>query len=157
MRHLNGYRKLGRETSHRKAMLRNMATSFLTEGALKTTLQKAKELRPFVEKLITLTHKADVNAHRKAASILYTKEARKNLFSNLAERFKDRAGGYTRIVRLGERFGDGAEMCRLELVDFMEKEAPIKAQKRKDHLEKKRLAKEKEEEQQKASPMMTAG
>ena len=157
MRHLNGYRKLGRETSHRKAMLRNMATSFLAEGAVKTTLQKAKELRPFVEKLITLTHNPDLNAHRKAASVLYTKEARKNLFSNLAERFKDRPGGYTRIVRLGERFGDGAEMCRLELVDYMEKEAPVKAQKRQDHLEKKRLAKEKEEEQQKASPMMTAG
>lgn len=157
MRHLNGYRKLGRESSHRKAMLRNLATSFLTEGALRTTIQKAKELRPIVEKLITLTHKSDLAAHRKAASVLYTKEARQNLFTNLAPRFKERAGGYTRIVRLGERFGDGAEMCRLELVDYLENEAGVKAEKRKEHLEKKKRAKEKQEEQEKAAPMMTAG
>ena len=156
MRHLNGYRKLGRETSHRKAMLRNLATSFLTEGAVKTTLQKAKELRPIVEKLITLTHKSDLSAHRKAASVLYTKESRKKLFSSIAERFKERPGGYTRIVRLGERFGDGASMCRLELVDFLENEAETKASTRKDLLEKKRIAREKEEEAQKASPMMAA-
>lgn len=156
MRHLNGYRKLGRETSHRMAMLRNMATSFLTEGAVKTTLPKAKELRPFVEKLITLTHTPDLAAYRKAASVLYTKEARQNLFSNLGERFKERPGGYTRIVRLGKRFGDGADMCRLELVDYLDNEANVKAQKREKHLEKKKIAKEKQEEQEKASPMMAS-
>lgn len=156
MRHLKGYRKLGRETSHRKALLRNLATSFLTEGAIKTTLPKARELKSFVEKIITLTHKDNLAAHRKAASILYTKESRQKLFSDIKERFKDRPGGYTRIVRLGERFGDGADMCRLELVDFLENEAESKAKKRSDHLEKKRVAREKEEEREKASPMMAS-
>ena len=100
MRHKSGYRKLGRESSHRKAMLRNLATSFITEGAITTTVPKAKELKPIVEKLITLTHKSDLAAKKKAASILFTKEARVNLFTSLAERFKERPGGYTRIIRL---------------------------------------------------------
>jgi len=156
MRHLNGYRKLGRESSHRKAMFRNLATSFLQEGAIRTTIQKAKELRPIVEKLITLTHKSDLNAHKKAASVLFTKEARQNLFTNLAPRFKERAGGYTRIVRLGERFGDGAEMCRLELVDYLEHEALVKSEKRQALLDKKKRALEKQEEQEKSAPMMAA-
>lgn len=156
MRHLNGYRKLGRESSHRKAMFRNLATSFLQEGAIRTTIQKAKELRPIVEKLITLTHKSDLNAHKKAASVLFTKEARQNLFTNLAPRFKERAGGYTRIVRLGERFGDGAEMCRLELVDYLEHEALVKSEKRQALLDKKKRALEKQEEKEKSAPMMAA-
>ena len=156
MRHLNGYRKLGRESSHRKAMFRNLATSFLQEGAIRTTIQKAKELRPIVEKLITLTHKSDLAAHKKVASVLFTKEARQNLFTNLGPRFKERAGGYTRIVRLGERFGDGADMCRLELVDYLENEALLKTKKRQEHLEKKQRAIDKQEEQEKSAPMMAA-
>ncbi len=154
MRHLSGYRKLGRESSHRKAMLRNLATSFITEGAITTTVPKAKELKPIVEKLITLTHKSDLNAKKKAAQILFTKEARVHLFSSLGERFKERAGGYTRIIRLGNRLSDSAPMCRLELLDYLENEGKAKKETREKHLAKKEKAREKQEEQEKASPMM---
>ena len=125
MRHKSGYRKLGRESSHRKAMLRNLATSFITEGAITTTVPKAKELKPIVEKLITLTHKSDLQ-QRKKLLLFFTKEARVNLFTSLAERFKERPGGYTRIIRLGNRQSDCAAMCRLELVDFLENEGKAK-------------------------------
>ena len=116
MRHLKGYKNLGRETSHRMAMLRNLSTSLVVEGRLKTTLARAKALRPFVERLITLSKKDNLASRKKAASVFYTHEARKKLFSSLGERFKERPGGYTRILRLGNRLSDTSSMARLQWV-----------------------------------------
>lgn len=118
MNHGHGYRKLGRESSHRKALLRNLATSFLEHGRIKTTVPKAKELRRVVEKMITLGKRGDLHARRQVESVLFSTEVSSKVFKDLAGRFATRNGGYTRIVRLGERFGDGAEMCNFELVDF---------------------------------------
>jgi len=123
MRHLKGYRKLGRESSHRRAMLRNLATSFLTYGRIKTTVPKAKELRGIVEKMITLGKKGDLHSRRQVESYLFDSSAAKKVFTDYAGRFETRPGGYTRILKLGTRFGDGAQMCNLELVDFRDHEA----------------------------------
>lgn len=120
MRHQHGYRKLGRESSHRRAMLRNLTTSFLEHGRIKTTVPKAKELRSLVEKMITRGKKGDLHSRRLVESYLFSSSTAKKVFTDYAERFKDRPGGYTRIVKLGARFGDGADMCQLELVDFRE-------------------------------------
>jgi len=120
MKHVNGYRKLGRETSHRNAMLRNLATSFLENGKLSTTVTRAKEVRRLVEKLITLGKRGDLHARRQVEATLYSTSTCKKVFTDLATRFKERPGGYTRIIRLGERKGDGAPMVNLELVDYRE-------------------------------------
>ncbi|MCX6108602.1 MAG: 50S ribosomal protein L17 [Proteobacteria bacterium] len=118
MRHLKGYRKLGRVTSHRLAMLRNMATSLVLHERIETTVPKAKELRGIVDRMITLGKRGDLHARRQALSYLYDDAAVSKVFSDLAERFKTRPGGYTRILKKGFRFGDGADMAFLELVDF---------------------------------------
>ncbi len=118
MRHGHGYRKLGRVSSHRRSMLRNMATSLLVHERIETTVPKAKELRSIVDKMITLGKRGDLHARRQAASYLFSDEAVKKVFSDLASRFKDRPGGYTRILKKGYRFGDGADMAFLELVDY---------------------------------------
>lgn len=120
MRHINGYRKLGRVSSHRRAMFRNMATSLFLHERIETTVPKAKELRSIVEKMITLGKHGDLHSRRLAASYLFDDEAVKKVFSEIAPRFKDRSGGYTRILRKGPRFGDGAEMAFLELVDYQD-------------------------------------
>lgn len=137
MRHLNGNAKLGRPTDHRLAMLRNMATSFVMEGKVQTSLAKAKALKPVVEKIITLGKDGTLHARRKALSFLYKKEAVELVFDNLANRFKDRPGGYTRIIKLGTRLGDATKMCSLELVDFHEHEGKSKKAKRQEVLAKK--------------------
>lgn len=118
MRHKHGYNKLGRESSHRKAMLRNMATSLVEHGQITTTLPKAKELRSVVEKLVTLGKKGSLHHRRQAAKVLYTKESLKKVFSDIAPRMQDRPGGYTRILKRGIRFGDGAKMATIQFVDF---------------------------------------
>lgn len=118
MRHLGGYRKLGRKSAHRRALLRNMATSLVKHERIYTTLPKAKELRSVVEKMISLGKRGDLHARRQAAAFLFDDEAVSKVFSNLAGRFKDRTGGYTRILRRGVRAGDAAEMATVELVDF---------------------------------------
>ena len=117
MRHRNGYRKLGRESAHRRAMLRNMATSFLEGGKIETTLPRAKELKPIVEKLITEGKKGSLHSRRQVASFVQRDKAVEFVFREYSKRFSDRPGGYTRIVKLGKRFGDGASLCRLELID----------------------------------------
>lgn len=128
MRHHNGYRKLGRVSSHRRAMLRNMATSLVIHERIETTVPKAKELRGLVEKMITLGKRGDLHARRQAAAYLFDDEAVKKVFSDLASRFKERNGGYTRILKKGPRFGDGADMAFLELVDYQNtSEGPKKA------------------------------
>ena len=130
MRHLSGNVKLGRPTDHRMAMLRNMATSFLIEGRVQTSLAKAKALKPIVERIITLGKDGTLHARRKALSFLYKKEAVEATFGTLAERFKSRPGGYTRIIKLGTRLGDATKMCHLELVDFHENEGKKKTEKK---------------------------
>ena len=116
MRHQHGYRKLGKATAHRKAMLRNMATSFFLHEKINTTVPRAKELRSIVEKLITLGKRGDLHARRQVASYLYDDAAVKKVFDEVAGRYTSRPGGYTRILKTGIRFGDGAKLARLELV-----------------------------------------
>ena len=117
MRHLKAKRKLNRTSSHRKALLSNMAVALIKHEQIKTTLPKAKELRPFVDKLITLGKKGDLPARKKAYSILPEKQWAAKIFDVLSERYKDRAGGYTRVLKAGFRYGDSAPMAIIELVD----------------------------------------
>jgi large subunit ribosomal protein L17 len=125
MRHRKSGRKLGRNSSHRKAMFRNMVTSLIQEEQIQTTVAKAKEVRPQIEKLITLAKKnldgqvdtADrVAAIRQAGKVVRGREALQKLFSEIGERFVGRPGGYTRIIRVGTRLGDNAEMAIIELL-----------------------------------------
>ena len=121
MRHKHGYRKLGRDSAHRRAMLRNMATSLITHERINTTLPKAKELRSVVEKLVTLGKKGGLHQQRQAASYLFDKGAVSKVFKELAPRFKERPGGYLRILKRGVRFGDGAKLATIEFVDYSPK------------------------------------
>ena len=117
MRHKISKRKLNRTSSHRKALLANMAVALIKHEQIKPTLPKAKELAPFVEKLITLGKKGDLNARRKLYSIVPEKTWGAKGFDVLAERYKERSGGYTRIMKAGFRYGDSAPMAVIELVD----------------------------------------
>jgi len=113
---VKGHRKLGRPTAHRKAMLRNQTTDLLREGRITTTLTRAKETRRMAEKMITLGKRGDLHARRQALAYIYDESVVKELFDNIAPRYADRNGGYTRILKLGPRQGDTAEMVFLELV-----------------------------------------
>jgi large subunit ribosomal protein L17 len=117
MRHGNSGRKLGRTSSHRKAMFANMAVALLKHEQISTTLPKAKELRPIVEKLITLGKRGGLHARRQAWSVLRDDVVTSKLFDALAERYKERHGGYTRVLKAGFRYGDAASMAVIELVD----------------------------------------
>ena len=119
MRHRRSGRKLGRDASHRKALFSNMAGSLFEHGRIRTTEAKAKELRPIAEKLITLARKdpSDVAAQRNAVAFLRSKDAVHRLFHEVAPRFTERPGGYTRIIKIGPRPGDAAPMVYIELVD----------------------------------------
>ncbi len=116
MRHRKKRGKLGRTSAHREALLSNLAAALIQNGRITTTVAKAKALRPAVEKLITLGKRQDINARREAEAILRDKAAVKKLFSEVGVQFDDRNGGYTRIVRLGQRAGDGAPMAIIEFV-----------------------------------------
>ena len=116
MRHRNAGWKLGRNTSHRRALLRNLTTSVILNERVHTTVQKAKAVRPWVERMITLGKRDTLHARRQAAAYLLQPEAVKKLFSTVAPRFGDRDGGYTRIVKTGWRQGDGADTAVLELL-----------------------------------------
>lgn len=116
MRHRRAGRKLGRSMSHRRALLRSLATEFLDKEHLVTTLAKAKDLRPFAEKMITLAKNETLHSRRRALAVLRRKSVVQKLFDTLAPRFAERPGGYTRIVRLGFRRGDSAELALIELV-----------------------------------------
>jgi large subunit ribosomal protein L17 len=124
MRHLVRGKKLGRNSSHRKALLRNLVTSFLEKERIRTTLAKAKAARPIAEKMITLAKKNNLHARRQALEVVYKRDVVKKLFDDIGPRFQERPGGYTRIIKLGPRMGDGAEMAILELVgtEFKKKE-----------------------------------
>ena len=117
MRHGMSGRKLNRTSAHRKAMFANMAASLIKHEQIKTTLPKAKELRPYVEKLITLGKRGTLHARRQAISALRDETIAAKLFGTLAERYADRQGGYTRIMKAGFRYGDAAPMAVIELVD----------------------------------------
>ena len=117
MKHNISQRKLNRTSAHRKALLINLSNALLKHEQITTTLPKAKELRPFVEKIITLSKKKDLPARRKANSLLHDEKNIKKLFDVFAQRYKDRNGGYTRIVKLGNRYGDNAPTAVIELVD----------------------------------------
>lgn len=132
MRHRVAHRKLGRTTEHRLSLLRNLAASLITHERIRTTEAKAKELRPFVEKLVTLGKRDSLHARRQALSILPSnKAAVHRLFGEVSPRFAERPGGYTRILKLGPRQGDGASMALIEFVDYefkgAEAPAPTKA------------------------------
>jgi large subunit ribosomal protein L17 len=116
MRHRNAGYKLGRNTSHRRALLRNLVTSIVMEDRVHTTITKAKAARPHVERLITLGKKGDLHSRRQALSFLMTREAVTRLFETVAPRYGDRNGGYLRIVRTGFQKGDGAEKAFIELL-----------------------------------------
>lgn len=113
---MKGHRKLGRPTAHRKAMLRNQTTDLLREGRITTTLTRAKETRRMAEKMITLGKRGDLHARRQALAYIYDEGVVTELFDNIAPRYADRNGGYTRILKLGPRQGDTAELVFLELV-----------------------------------------
>jgi len=117
MRHLKSGRKLSRTTSHRKAMLANLATSILDNGRVTTTVEKAKEVRKVVEHMITFGKKGTLHAIRLAAETIRNKEILTKLFNDIAPGYKDREGGYTRILKLKRRKGDNAELAIIELVD----------------------------------------
>ena len=117
MRHGNSGRKLNRTSSHRKAMFANMAVALLKHEQIKTTLPKAKDLRPIVEKLITLGKRGGLHARRQAWSVLRDDAVTTKLFDALAARYKERRGGYTRVLKAGFRYGDAASMAVIELVD----------------------------------------
>jgi large subunit ribosomal protein L17 len=117
MRHGNAYRKLNRTSSHRKAMFANMAASLLKHEQIKTTLPKAKELRRLADRLVTLGKRGDLHARRQAMAVLRDRAIAAKLFDELAERYKERQGGYTRVLKAGFRYGDMAPMAIIELVD----------------------------------------
>lgn len=110
------YRKLGRDTGHRRAMLRNLVTSLLRENRIQTTLTRAKEVRSIADKMITLAKRGDLAARRLALAYIYDEQVVRKLFNEIGPRYADRQGGYTRIIRVGYRRGDAAPMVILELV-----------------------------------------
>jgi large subunit ribosomal protein L17 len=118
MRHHRAGKKLGRDSAHRKAMYANLAGSLIEHGRIKTTVAKAKAVKPFAEQMITLGKRGDLHARRLALAELRSQDVVHVLFAEVAPRFADRPGGYTRIVKLGPRQGDAAEMVFLELVDY---------------------------------------
>ena len=118
MRHQRAGKKLGRDSAHRRALYANLAGALIEHGRIKTTVAKAKAVKPFAEQMITLGKRGDLHARRLALAELRPQDVVHQLFADVAPRFADRPGGYTRIVKLGPRYGDAAEMVYLELVDY---------------------------------------
>lgn len=116
MRHRHGYRKLGRTSSHRAALLKNLTIALIENGRIETTVPKAKELRSYAEKLVTVARTGEANAHREVFAALQSKEATKKLLNEIAPAYKERNGGYTRIVRTRIRRGDATSMAYIEFV-----------------------------------------
>jgi large subunit ribosomal protein L17 len=117
MRHNKSGRKLGRNSSHRNAMMRNMVTSLIEHGRITTTDSRAKELRKLVDRMITLGKRGDLHARRQASQVIRTKQVLAKLFEQIGPRYKERPGGYTRIIKLGSRLGDNAPQSIIELVE----------------------------------------
>ncbi len=131
MRHRHGYKKLGRQPAHRRQTLRTLVTNLLEHERIETTLPKAKALRPLAEKMITLAKRDTLHTRRQAAAFVMRPAVVKKLFSSLGPRFADRDGGYTRIVRLGWRKGDGGDVAQVHLLGSELKEKPKKEKKSK--------------------------
>ena len=117
MRHQRTGKKLGRDAAHRKALYSNLAGALIEHGRIKTTVTKAKAVKPIAEQMITLGRRGDLHARRQATAFLRSRDVVHKLFAEVAPRFKDRPGGYARIIKIGPRAGDAAEMAYLELVD----------------------------------------
>jgi len=149
MRHRVKGRKLGRTASHRKATLTLLATSLLKHKRIKTTLAKAKETRGFVEKLITKAKKDDLHAKKMVMDVIKDKETVKELFTDIIPKIGDRPGGYTRVIKLGNRLGDAASMAIIELVDYNDI-ATAREEERKEVREVKAKEKKEAEAQQEA-------
>lgn len=147
MRHRNAGFKLGRNTSHRRAMLRNLVTSVILNDRVETTITKCKATRPIIEKMITLGKRGDVHARRQAAAYLMTPESVTRLFATVAPRYASRPGGYLRIIRTGPRKGDAAEMAFIELLGA-EQALDEKRQKREEARTKKREELQRQMEEQ---------
>ena len=150
MRHRVAGRKLSRHTQHREWMFRNMLVSLLTHERIRTTLPKAKELRSWADRIITLGKRGDLHARRRAFDLLRDRDAVKKLFDQIAPRFKDRAGGYTRVLKMGWRLGDAAPLSLVELTALApsEKEKTTTVKKAKEAL--KKVAPKKKEKEAKA-------
>ena len=147
MRHRNAGRKLSRNTSHRRALLRNMVTSLLEHGRLMTTLPKAKEIRPLAERMITLGKRDNLAARRQVHSYLLKDATAQKVFSDIAPKFADRKGGYSRIIKLGNRKGDGADLAIIELLGSdLEAKKAERAKKAAEKDAKKPKSEEKEDE-----------
>ena len=147
MRHRNAGFKLGRNTSHRRAMLRNLVTSVILNDRVQTTITKCKASKPLVEKMITLGKRGDVHARRQAAAYLMTPQAVDRLFATVAPRYGSRNGGYSRVTRTGPRKGDASEMAFIELLGA-EQELNEKAQKQSEARAKRREELQKQMEEQ---------
>jgi len=132
MRHLNSGAKLGRQPAHRRATLRNLVTNVIEKERITTTIRRAKATRPLVERMITLGKRDSLHTRRQAAAFLMTPLATKKLFEDIAPRFADRAGGYTRIIHVGFRIGDGAQLAILELLGSKLKKKEKKEKKKPD-------------------------
>src|SRR3954447_14654048 len=117
MRHARSGKKLGRDSAHRKALYANLAGSLIEHGRIRTTVTKAKAVRPIAEEMITLARRGDLHARRQAVAFLRSKDVVHRLFAEVGPRYADRPGGYARIVKLGPRPGDAAEMAYLELIE----------------------------------------
>jgi large subunit ribosomal protein L17 len=128
MRHRKAGRRLGRTSSHRDAMLRNMVTSLLDQERIVTTVAKAKEARRITDQMITLGKRGDLHARRQAMAYIRSKSVVAKLFDQLSAQYSERNGGYTRIIRTGTRLGDAAPMAILELVDFKEESTGVTAE-----------------------------
>jgi large subunit ribosomal protein L17 len=145
MRHNKKFNHLGRKSAHRKAMLSNMATSLILHKRIKTTEAKAKALRMYVEPLITKSKEDSTHSRRTVFAKLRSKEAVTELFRDISMKVADRPGGYTRIIKLGKRLGDNAEMCMIELVDYNEHMLSTKETKKKSRRSRRGGAKKTEE------------
>lgn len=151
MRHLKAGKRLGVTTSHRKAMMRNLVTSLLEHGEIKTTITRAKEMRKYFDKMIGLGKKNDLHAKRQAFAFIKSREVVKKLFEEYGPLYAERNGGYTRIFRLGRRLGDNAQMALIQMVDLkgeakVEKVQKEKIEELKEELEEKPVAAEVQEE-----------
>jgi large subunit ribosomal protein L17 len=164
VRHHRAGKKLGRDASHRKALYSNLTGALIEHGRIKTTVAKAKAVRPIAEQMITLGRRGDLHARRQAMAYLRSQQVVHTLFAEVGPRFKARPGGYSRIVRIGPRPGDAAEMAYLELVDFSaEEQAEEKAERRRLRLRRRQEAEDRagaeaaaEVEQQAAAPGVTS-
>jgi large subunit ribosomal protein L17 len=136
MRHRNAGKELGRNSSHRRAMLRNMVTSLFKHERIETTDAKAKALRPLAEKMITLAKRGDLHARRQALSYMQDKTVTHRLFAELKDRFTDRQGGYLRVLKAGTRKGDGAPVSIVQFAGGQEEKKPAKAKTGKEKKEK---------------------